>query len=37
MDLAPVRAMRVATDVAVWSSILVTRLAVPYLAALWGM
>jgi hypothetical protein len=37
IELAPLRAIRVATGVAVWSSIIVTRLAVPYLAAFWGM
>jgi hypothetical protein len=37
LDLAPFRAMCVATHRAVWSSILATRLAVPFLAALWGM
>jgi hypothetical protein len=37
LDLALLRAMRVATQRAVWGSILATRLAVPFLAALLGM
>jgi hypothetical protein len=36
-DLALLRAMRVATHRAVWNSIVATRLAVPFLAALLGM
>jgi hypothetical protein len=37
LDLALLRAIRVATHRAVWSSILATRLAVPFLAALLGI
>jgi len=37
LDLALLRAIRVARERAVWSSILATRLAVPFLAALLGM
>jgi hypothetical protein len=37
LGVAPLQALRVAAHVAVWGSILATRLAVPYLAAIWGM